>query len=401
MRTVLSFVLAFALALPAVAANRKVHVNILNAIVKDAAIAGAEIILQKNGERSVTGRTDGSGDVSMRTRFADDAAVTLIAKKPGFSTLVAKCPCDGLTYAMSPVMHQLDGLRIVLDWGAGPPDLDGHLVFPGNHVYFFHPHGADANQDIDHTTGFGPETITITKKHAGEKYVYAVHDFTNRNATGATALSDSEAKVFVYVGSTLVRTYTPPRHQRGNLWVVFGIGANGSFHDLNRFTDAGIVAPECDANCVGRAVARKLDPILANDFQSAPEVAVDQVSMATQVNKEGEAAYHHHRLDDAISLYQEAIGLDPEYGQAYSNLGLAFRREHRDAEALWADRKAIALAHGPTQDRVRANAYYDMGEIYEREGAFYDALASFQQANAHRALPVYRKAIAKLEAKLR
>ena len=52
------------------------------------------------------------------------------------------------------------------------------------------------------------------------------------------------------------------------------------------------------------------------------------------------------------TLYLEAINNNPEHGQAYSNLGLAYQTLNRSAEALWVNRKAIALASGATKETI-------------------------------------------------
>src|SRR4051812_23237639 len=85
------------------------EVQVLSATVKDQVISGAQIILQKNGESSVTAMTDASGKISIPKPFGgvDDASVSMIIKKDGYSPLVAKGPVSGLTYALSPVMNQL------------------------------------------------------------------------------------------------------------------------------------------------------------------------------------------------------------------------------------------------------------------------------------------------------
>ncbi len=70
--------------------------------------------------------------------MANDSKVLLIIKKAGYSDLVARCPCAGLSYALSPVMKNLDGMRVVLTWGQRPRDLDLHVSYPQNHVYFQH-----------------------------------------------------------------------------------------------------------------------------------------------------------------------------------------------------------------------------------------------------------------------
>ena len=103
-----------------------VPLQILSAVVKDQRIAGATVIIQKNGSASANGTTNVQGTTIVNTEFADTADSLIIVKKPGFSNLVAKCPCKGMTYALSPVMTNLDGMRIVLNWGAKPQDLDSH-----------------------------------------------------------------------------------------------------------------------------------------------------------------------------------------------------------------------------------------------------------------------------------
>jgi uncharacterized protein YfaP (DUF2135 family) len=365
------------------AANSQVQV--LSATVKDQKIQGAAVILQHNGAQSVSVTTDAQGNAPVPQDQTDDSNTLIIIKKEGYSDLVAKCPCSGLSYALSPVMQNLDGLRVVLSWGAQPPDLDLHSTFPNSHVYWRNRQGTDANLDIDHTDSYGPETITLERKHAGETYVFAVHDYTDRNNPGTNALSNSQAKVFVYVGQSLVRSYYVPRNQAGNLWTVFRINGDGDFQDIN--TMRGVTV---DAENV-------LDEIHSYNNAQMQVVAANQTGLdparAKSLNQNGEKVYHTGNLDEAISLFRQAIDLDPNYGQAYSNLGLAYQKAGRAAEAIWADRKAIALASGPTAATVRASSYYNIGRLYEAAGQFSDALSNYQSAKHEKANPVYDNAI--------
>jgi len=111
-------------------------IEVLSAVVKDQKIADAEVTLQRNGEQSAAARTDAQGRAILPESAPDDDSSLLIVRKPGYSNLVVKCPCRGMTYAISPVMQNLDGLRAVLSWGATPRDLDSHMAFPGNHVFY-------------------------------------------------------------------------------------------------------------------------------------------------------------------------------------------------------------------------------------------------------------------------
>lgn len=373
-----------------VAQAAPVSIEVLSAVVKDEKIAGAEVLLQKNGAQTVTGRTDAQGRVTLDSSFADDPESLVIVKKDGYSNLVAKCPCTGMTYAISPVMKDLDGLRIVLSWGEKPEDLDSHIAYPGNHIYFAEKEGTDADLDVDDTDSYGPETITLHKKRYGETYVYAVHDFTNRDNPSSKALAGSQAKVFVYVGQSLVRTYYVPKEQRGNLWKVFRITASGDFQDIN--TLEGSQAKDA------AYVLGDIEPLL-NEGRSVAAQAASQAAQgdAKALNRKGEAAYHDGKLDLAIDFYRQAIELDANYGQAYSNLGLAYQKANRTAEAIWANRKAIALATGANAATVRASSYYNIARIYEAAEQYDDALRHYHLAKEQKANPVYDKAIQRVQ----
>ena len=377
---------------PAAADASKTSLQILSATIKDKVIEGAQVMFQKTGDSSVSAITDTSGKISVPRPFgADDPSTTLIVKKEGYSTLVVKCPCDGLSYAISPVMTSLDGLRIVLNWGAEPRDIDSHLVYPGNHVYFSAKSGEDANLDVDDIDGYGPETITIEKRKPGVKYIYALHNFSDGDRSGSRRLSDiANAKVFVYVGSSLVRTFTPPAGRVGNTWVAFAIGEDGEFYDINRFADVK-----------GRdKVGTTLVDIITGNLVSAPVIASGGHDLAKSLNRQGEQAYHAGDVEGSTRFYLDAISADPEYGQAYSNLGLSYQKLGRPAEALWANRKAIALASGGTAPTVRASSYYNIARIYEEAGKWAEALASFERAKQNKPRPPYDEGIARMKAKL-
>lgn len=369
-------------------------IHLLDATIRDKPVAGAEVILQKNGEASVRGQSGADGRVTLPSipGGADDGSVSLIVKKEGYSSLVARCPCGGLTYALSPVLHSLDGLRIVLNWGARPPDLDSHLVYENQHVYFQTKTGKDALLDVDDVDGFGPETITIQKRHPGVRYVYAVHDYSDGQSRQTPNLSDkSQAQVFVYVGSSLVRTFRPPAGQKGNVWVVFAVGEDGEFYDINTFQDIA------SRDAVGEPLAQV---VKGGRLVSNPVLTGDAGGQADAFNKEGERLYHAKQLEDSVQLYMRAIDANPEHAQAYSNLGLAYQKLGRRAEAIWANRKAVALASGPTAPTVKASSYYNIARVYEEQAEWQAALDAFQQAQANKVNDAYAKGIARMKAKL-
>jgi uncharacterized protein YfaP (DUF2135 family) len=385
---------ALLLAAPRARADGTVSVQILSATMKDQKIADAQLFFQKNGENSVAVKTDAQGVAKPAKPFggSDDASVLLIVKKDGYSTLVAKCPCDGMTYAISPVMTQLDGLRVVLNWGASPKDLDSHLVFPGNHIYWLHKTGTAAMLDVDDVDGFGPETVTIDKKEQGKKYIYAVHNYAEQTNPRSSSLSNaSQAKVFVYVGTTLIRTYYVPKAKTGTLWTLFEIGEGGEFTDINQVSSAST------PDEVGAKLAAMIN---ADKVEVAAAASTDDKARAKDLNKQGEDAYHRKEIDTSITLYQQAIDADPEYGQAYSNLGLSFQKAGRVAEAIWANRKALALASGATAATVKASSFYNIARIYEDQQKWAEAKQNFEWAQAQKSNAAYTKGIARMKEKL-
>jgi hypothetical protein len=372
-------------------AEATIQVQILSATVRDQKIENASVILQKNGEESVSAATDATGVARLRGLTAADPAALLIVRKSGYSDLVAKCPCAGMTYALSPVMDKLDGMRIVLNWGAQPADLDGHLSYPGNHVFFFHKTGLDTLQDIDHTTGYGPETITIVRKHPGQRYVYAVHDFSDRDDPNSDGLSSSAAKVFVYVGQTLIRTYYVPKDTKGNIWKVFAISEEGELQDIN-IMSGSFAQSTSDITTdliFGQGAAH---PVVT----AAPASAAPIPESAHKLNTRGESEYAAGNYGKAIESFQAAIAIDDNYGQAYSNLGLTFNKAGRVAEALWANRKAIALASGPHAPQIRASTHFNNGHIYEDKQQWDDALREYRAAEDENINRIYQNAIERM-----
>ncbi|MBF0407716.1 MAG: hypothetical protein HQM10_10205 [Candidatus Riflebacteria bacterium] len=122
-------------------------------------------------------------------------------------------------------------LRVVLTWGATPRDLDSHLTGPISgdsrfHVYYgSRLHYANdkkvAMLDFDITSGYGTETVTIYDGSPAGTYRYSVYDWTNGGNSNSSGLSNSGAKVLVYINGTLTATYEVPTEKFGYNWTVF------------------------------------------------------------------------------------------------------------------------------------------------------------------------------------
>jgi len=141
-------------------------------------------------------------------------------------------------YSISPILD-VRFLRVVLDWGKSPRDLDLHLLKEGGyHISYRDMSTAEdgaARLDRDDTDGYGPETITAREIGRDARYTCFVHDYSNRRRHDAAELAQSKATVKVYGQGKLLNVFEVPRGRPGNRWDVFTIhggviGEIGSLH---------------------------------------------------------------------------------------------------------------------------------------------------------------------------
>ncbi|CAD0007671.1 tetratricopeptide repeat protein [Flavobacterium salmonis] len=363
-----------------------ISVQVLSAVEKDKVISNAEVMIQRNGESSTKSLTNNQGRTTINSGFPDDSNTLLIIKKDNYSSLVVKCPCNDMTYALSPYMKNLDGMRIVLNWGKNPYDLDSHLTFPGNHIYFQHQKGSSSNLDVDDTDSYGPETITIENKRFGETYHYFVHDFSNKDNLSSNKLSASGAKVFVYVGQSLVKTYYIPKNKTGNVWNLFKINENGEIVDIN--------------NVISKTTQDIGINYADNDREEEVYVSNEDKKRALQLNRKGDQAYQNKDVDAALEFYKQAIEYYPTFGQAYGNLGLMYIKKGYKAEAIYANRKAITYASGNSINTTKASAYYNIAKIFENANDFEEALNYYKLAKELKENTVYDNAIIRVKNKI-
>jgi tetratricopeptide (TPR) repeat protein len=187
---------------------------------------------------------------------------------------------------------------------------------------------------------------------------------------------------------------------------VFAISAEGELQDINTMSGASAFSStDVTTELVfgaqytnGGRVASSARPAAAASAEVAvPFVPAPIPEGAHKLNVQGEAAYRGGDYPKAAQLFQAAVAIDDNYGQAYSNLGLVFQKSGRVAEALWANRKAIALASGPNAATTRASTHFNNGRIYEDKEQWSDALREYRAAQAEKSNSVYQNAIARAE----
>ncbi|MBQ3101166.1 MAG: tetratricopeptide repeat protein [Clostridia bacterium] len=141
------------------------------------------------------------------------------------------------SFTISPQLAD-DEIRIVLEWGDYPRDLDSHLctLNMNSMVNFTRKTWREGGEvvaelDVDDTTGYGPETITVYDTDID--FIYAVYDFT----TTGEMFYRRDITVKVYTSSGTPTVYTIPTMDiDSNMWTVFKYQA-GSFQTVNGTDD--------------------------------------------------------------------------------------------------------------------------------------------------------------------
>lgn len=133
---------------------------------------------------------------------------------------------DNNHFSVSPELD-LHYVRIVLNWGKKPKDLDLHLVKEGVYHVSYHDMrtaiDGTAMLDRDDRNSYGPETITITIIDPQGYYRCFVHDYSNRKKKNSKKLAQSKAEVRVYAENRLLYTFKVSPGLIGNTWQVFEI----------------------------------------------------------------------------------------------------------------------------------------------------------------------------------
>lgn len=158
---------------------------------------------------------------------------TMFVSKPGYRTASMTVHSRGemtigdQNCTVTPLVPE-GSVRIVLEWGMLPKDLDSHLFNPDQRIHIYFPEESKkakrggetvANLDVDDVDGEGPETTTILKQLPG-KYTFVVHNYTDKTNPASSTMAGSGAKVTVYVGNNDPLVFTVP-DQTGIVWEVF------------------------------------------------------------------------------------------------------------------------------------------------------------------------------------
>lgn len=140
-----------------------------------------------------------------------------------------------------------NGVSIKLTWGARPSDLDSHLWTPsGAHVYFSSQGqlaaAPFANLDVDDTSSFGPEVVTLTKLMVGT-YKYAVRNY---SGYGSGPVATSGARVELVLPGGRTELFIPPatgETAATDYWTLFDLVVDAQCNVTLTRTEAYTATP--------------------------------------------------------------------------------------------------------------------------------------------------------------
>lgn len=135
---------------------------------------------------------------------------------------------------LSPLLAE-NAVRVVLTWNKTPRDLDLHCVdSEQHHSYFSNKKAGAIELDVDETSGYGPETITMTTK-PGVKYCIFVKNFSGEHPL---CTSGAQLKVYGLRGVDSIRIPSEAADSNSRYWDILAIDEDGSPRIVNKIVNA-------------------------------------------------------------------------------------------------------------------------------------------------------------------
>lgn len=173
------------------------------------------------------------------------------------------------------------------------------------------------------------------------------------------------------VATSQVNGLVDPRNPNG-LWSAFDRLAQAAIESLNTRVAVvqGLPTP------VPVAPAQRIEPTPEERVRlaKAPTKSLE----AQEAFGRGSAAYKRHQWPEAARAFERATALDPDYAEAWHELGVVLERLGRWDHALAVSRTASQLYARLGDDRGQARAMRAIGIVNERQGRFAEARSYFE-----------------------
>jgi len=216
-------------------------------------LSGASVMV--GNSRSESTNTDGNAVFASLPAGQVQVNASSTDFSPSARTETLVCGDNRLALSLSPTQGagalQANQVRVILNWGQEPYDLDSHLTGPQPglsasgineadrfHIYWWNKTSDDGVVgvlDVDDVDSFGPETVTVSPP-SGQTHLRAgIYRYSVYHYGGVGTLADNTS-VNLIIGSDS-RTFTPPAGSlsgAGDLWTVFELKVdnNGSISVL-------------------------------------------------------------------------------------------------------------------------------------------------------------------------
>ena len=144
---------------------------------------------------------------------------------------------------------------------------------------------------------------------------------------------------------------------------------------------------------------------------ATPSIAFGQTKSAADVFREANEFFQAGLYKKAIRAYKQSVALDPDFKEAWYNLGVSYGRKKKFKEEVSAYEKALALdpkysravfnlaialedsgdlpgavktydafLSNASSERDMADAFVNVGILYTRSGRYEDAIRSYEEA---------------------
>lgn len=167
------------------------------------------------------GRTNTDGNFTVQMKKSARAAISGREGRGLQTNTVSVGPSatDITLSACLVIADAANAIRVKLTWGQVPRDVDSWLFTPNGSSISYINQGSltsepYANLDVDDTTSFGPEVVTINRLMVGT-YRYGVHNYSGENNPNMT---NSPVRVELELGGRL-QVFTLPAGEGTNRFV--------------------------------------------------------------------------------------------------------------------------------------------------------------------------------------
>jgi len=165
------------------------------------------------------------GEGGIFTQLMECGYYTVEVSQEGYKTYYYNFHCTSNTmYCLITLIQEFDEYEytVVLTWNDRPSDLNLVPYFTGNYEAYY----------VDDAYTYGRDIMIICLEDELGDYSYYVEDHSNIGNDESVALTHTSAKVTVYKGSELFKTYYAPVGVSGTRWDVFEI-QDGEFLTVN------------------------------------------------------------------------------------------------------------------------------------------------------------------------